>query len=172
MSGTVSPTSARDQQCTHCLLYFSKQGIHNHERNCNWDGIDVTEYAERVLGEAADGVSGDSEPEAPDTSPSDSDELADDAVSGTDAEVPDTPDVEATTETPAETARTDGAGLGLDGPPEQPADDDGEQDDDPDGLACNACDDPLGVTEEELREEHGRAARLTCECGHVMRWTA
>jgi hypothetical protein len=162
--GSVEPEGARSQQCDHCKLFFSPQGISNHETHCNWKDVDVREFAARVLSDAENDGSGVED----DMSPSHEAEPADGEAPGTSDE--DDP------ATGADAARADGAGLGLDGPPEPPADDGGDADeggDDRDGLACIECGEPLDVTEEELRDRFGSgAAKLTCECGKTMRWSA
>jgi hypothetical protein len=41
MSGSIERQNARSQQCKHCGLYYSPQGIHNHERNCHLQDVDA-----------------------------------------------------------------------------------------------------------------------------------
>ena len=76
---------------------------------------------------------------------------------------------------PSGEVSADGSGLGLEGPPEsagesEPSDAGDADVDEPDTLACTECDDDLGITEEELREEFPEGAVITCTCGHQMRW--
>jgi hypothetical protein len=42
MSGTRTPTSPNDVQCSHCGLFFSRRGIITHERHCELQDYDVT----------------------------------------------------------------------------------------------------------------------------------
>jgi hypothetical protein len=41
MPGSPTPATDTDQQCEHCGLWFSIQGITNHEPNCQLEGIDA-----------------------------------------------------------------------------------------------------------------------------------
>ena len=176
--GSVHPDGPRSQQCSHCLLFFSPQGISNHEQSCNWKEVNVEEFAERVLSDTETSESGGGEPADAVANT----ESADGEEPGTSVEdAPDTSPMDVldtSTSADADAARTDGSGLGLDGPPEAPTDqgdepDDGDLDDDHDELECIGCGDPLGVTDDDLRERFGDGpAFLTCECGKEMRWSA
>jgi len=98
MNGHTQKTDETDQQCDHCGMWFTPQGIYNHERNCPLQGTDL-----RVLpaGEEAsptsESVGGDS-----------SSESLDDEVAGAELE-PGGAEADIT-----EPTRTDGgAGLPL-----------------------------------------------------------
>lgn len=163
--GSIQPETQQDQQCTHCLLYYSSRGIHNHEDTCIFADVDLDQYAAHVRAERqGDEVDTEHGGDAVESA-------SDDANSG-DGEVAETT-VSDAADANAQAARTDGAGLGLSGPPESADTDDATDADSDDELQCLDCGDSLGVTDDDLREEYGTGpVRLTCECGKGMRWTA
>jgi len=125
MNGKFEPSENTDQQCEHCGLWFSDRGIRAHEMHCFLAGRD-----ERIV---ADQTGGGPPEDAPDQNAP--------------------PSPEGVGDTPSPERVTDGGetGLGLEGPPETPADDSGgtfeEVDiDDQGGVdedCCPQCDSDL-----------------------------
>jgi len=115
MNGKQEPEKSTDRQCKHCGLWFDRRGHIPHQRNCDFEQYDRTivplvDDGEGGTGEALD-----------DAHPTPTDDVG---GGGT----PDGP-------TPTnDLARTDGAGLGLEGPPKP------STDVDDDNVGC--CDDP------------------------------
>jgi hypothetical protein len=144
MTGTKHKQKPTDEMCPNCGLYYSRRGIVPHRRNCDRDEplLPLDRDDEAGGSPSKDGGA----PEGADPS---------DGVGGA-------PDPEGSGATD-EPARTDGAGLGLEGPPEATTDvDDDQEDDEPNTADCPACGEDLGVTEEDLAEmDSPRCA----ECG-------
>jgi len=117
MIGDKEPQKSTDEMCPHCGLYFSRRGIIPHRRNC--------EREEPILPVDRHDDGG--------NPPSDGEE-----AEGSDPpdDVGDAPNPDGSTPS-NRSARTDGLGLGLEGPPETTTDvDDDVQDD------TECCDDP------------------------------
>jgi hypothetical protein len=111
-----------DEECKHCEKWFHTRGIVAHQRNCSYQDVPYT----------AVGSSGDSEPSDDGGSPSE-ESPSEGATPPTDG-VGDGAPPEGSTPND-DPARTDGAGLGLEGPPETTTDDNG-------GENMNCCDNP------------------------------
>ncbi|AUV82072.1 hypothetical protein C2R22_10775 [Salinigranum rubrum] len=147
--GTLEPENPREQQCEHCGLYFSAQGVHNHQRSCPLEHIDA-----RVQ-PLDDPV------EARTTEPSTQEESPD--VEVTDTE----PDVSgAESPLPDPEPATDGGNPAFDGPePEarESVQGGGESDagEEPDTLDCPACGADTGASEDDVKA--GKTYRCT-EC--------
>lgn len=161
--GTVEPQKSTDQPCEHCGLWFSSNGIHNHERNCPLKDKDVMV---QPVDDVEAGVAGDTH---------ESDPLSADApdgeVPGTEQESP-ALDTSADTSSVEDEVATDGSGLGLDGPPvvdQEDVEDEPDVDEsDPSTLNCPHCESDTGATPDELEE--GKTYRCT-DCGEEMRWS-
>lgn len=150
--GRVEPRDATDQQCGNCGTYFAANAIHNHQPACPLrdydamiqplDGVDEGSESPGVT-ESGDGVLASSEVEAPEA-----DSAPDTAVRG-----------------------DGGPGLGLSGPPAEPADAtddvDDDLDDDPETVACPNCGADSGCTPDEL--EDGKVYTCT-DCGDKRVW--
>jgi hypothetical protein len=159
MSGwSAEPSDITDQQCEHCHLYFTAQGIHNHEASCPLEGEDVVFTSP-----------GDSADRAPGTESADILDSADGEVQGTQDSAP---------ETAESVVATDGGtpGLGLDGPPTpqqavEDAVDDAEASEtgcDPNALECPLCGADAGLSADDL--EPGKTYRCT-ECDKRLEWS-
>ncbi|QGX95000.1 hypothetical protein EI982_09455 [Haloplanus rallus] len=112
MKGNREQQKSTDRQCQHCGLWFDVRGHKSHERNCDFE-----QYDRRIIPlENEDGDPGDEKGPTPQDG------------------VGDTPTPEGSTPND-DPARTDGAGLGLEGPPETTTDDNG-------GENMNCCDSP------------------------------
>jgi hypothetical protein len=106
-NGSLDPESPKDVQCEHCGLYFRNDGIRPHEEYCDRRGKDPLQpilSPEDVTGDTPAEEGGDLGGEAPDPTPEGEglspDEGDGPGDAGDDQEV-----------------ATDGAGLGLSGPP-------------------------------------------------------
>lgn len=143
-SGSLAPETPSDQSCEHCRRYFASQGIDNHEENCPLQGVDLEEYAAHVTESGAPGP---------------------DPHEGTVAS-------DAGTDESAEIATDGGSGLGLEGKPDTSPSDANDADEDDEELACTDCEEPLGVTADDLAadEDLEPGDRLFCSCGHEMEY--
>jgi hypothetical protein len=103
MTGTKNKKKPTDEMCPNCGLYYSKRGIIPHRRNCDRD--------EPLLPLDRDDDDGGDGPD---------DKVTPEASTPTDG-VGDGAPPEGSTPS-SDPARTDGAGLGLEGPPETSTD--------------------------------------------------
>lgn len=133
MKGHREQQKSSDRQCKHCGLWFDRRGHIPHERNC-----DFQEYDRRIIpledsgGEAAEDGSVEKDPPPQDG-------------------VGDGPTPEGS-DPSDDPARTDGSGLGLEGPPETPTDVDDQEDagDGPETVDCPGCGTDTGATEDQI----------------------
>lgn len=155
--GTLEPENPRDQQCEHCGLYFSAQGVHNHQRSCPLEHIDarVQPLDDPVEARTTESSTQDESPddEVPDTEPT---------VSGAESSSPEPEPVPAT---------DGGENPALDAPEPQPrertqSDERSGKDEETETLDCPACGTDTGATEDDV--EAGKTYRCSDCRGKVV----
>jgi len=150
MNGKQEPKKSTDRQCKHCGLWFDRRGHIPHQRNCDFE-----EYERTLIPLEDEGGEG-TEEASTEQDPTPTDGVGDGS----------TP--EGSTP-PSDPARTDGAGLGLEGPPETMTDvDDDVQDDledEDETIDCPSCGTDTGATEKEIASMRKPACT---ECGTVV----
>lgn len=136
MNGKREQEKSSDRQCKHCGLWFDRRGHIPHQRNC-----DFQEY-DRPIIPLEDDAGGGTEEASGEQAPAPTDGVGDGP----------TPEGSDPSDDPA---RTDGSGLGLEGPPETPTEEDIDEDVTGDDVQdetvdCPGCGADTGATEDEL----------------------
>ena len=144
--GSVTPESDTDQRCNHCTLWFASKGISKHEKNCPIRKLPV-----EVVPKHDDSSS--SQRHAPEV---DTNAEPHEGVEEGDIDEVDSNTTDMTQERNDE--QQDQTGLGLTGPPEQPADaaaaTDAGVDQEPETLDCPHCGKDTGDPSEFFQEGH------------------